>query len=612
MIQQRFYRIVLFFLAAFALTQLGGFAQGRAWKAEDKTIEGEFVEFLAEGGGTIRIRQGGNGEIIELKMKDLSEADQAYVRVKAGLYARGAGNRQSGYALNLVPPGSRYALLIGVNEYIKPITSLDFCLQDMTVLADTFKKIGFPQENVILMTDASPAEFRPTRANICRQIKSITALMGPDELLVVAFSGHGAMVGDKSYLLPSDANPSSVDTLVSRDWAYEQLDKCQALQKIFLVDACRNEGAFSGARAISGVKSLSDQVGARSHGFILIASCDKDQQSWENPDLNQGVFSYYFAQGLAGAAKDEDGTVSVLGLFQYVSRKTKMFVYRQYNMVQVPTLKQGGEMTDFYLAKLDVPAPPISVIPTASANPSKKDSPADLAPENSQPGDRIVKTLKGVEFAFRFCPQGEFTMGSSVLEQGRYEDERQHPVTISRGFWLMETEVTQAQWKAVMGDNPSDHKGDTLPVEQVSWDACQVFCQKAKSLGLPLALPSEAQWEYACRAGTVGPYADALDKMAWYTDNSGYCTHPVGAKRANAWGLFDMHGNVKEWCEDVYVYDITSNTTENVVVDAIGAKRVRRGGSNNSSAGYCRSAYRLSEAPALRNYDLGLRCLLVQ
>ena len=225
-------------------------------------------------------------------------------------------------------------------------------------------------------------------------------------------------------------------------------------------------------------------------------------------------------------------------------------------------------------------------------------------------GKRAVKTINGVEFAFRYCPPGTFMMGSPSSDEGRYSNETQHQVTLTKGFWMMETEVTQKQWKAVMGTNPSKFKGDDLPVEQVSWNDCQEFCKKCTKLGLPVQLPTEAQWEYACRAGTTGAYAGNLDEMAWY--NESYAkgsTHPVGTKKPNAWGLYDMHGNVWEWCQDRYDRDYPSGSVTDPVGPKSGSARVDRGGGWNSIAGYCRSAGRSSDSPEYRGYSLGFRCV---
>ena len=190
-------------------------------------------------------------------------------------------------------------------------------------------------------------------------------------------------------------------------------------------------------------------------------------------------------------------------------------------------------------------------------------------------------------------------MGSPASEAGRSDDEAQHSVTITKAFYLSETEVTQEVWQKVMGANPSKFNGASNPVEQVSWNDCQSFCQ---SSGLRLA--SESEWEYACRAGTTGPYAGDLALMAWFDDNSGNSTHPVKQRKPNAWGLYDMHGNVWEWCEDGYAESASS--TQQASTGNVGA-RVLRGGGWNGGASDCRSAYRTYYAPGYSNDFLGFR-----
>ena len=208
-----------------------------------------------------------------------------------------------------------------------------------------------------------------------------------------------------------------------------------------------------------------------------------------------------------------------------------------------------------------------------------------------QAGQRAVKVINGVEFAFRWCPPGTFMMGSPAGESQRGNNENQHRVTLTKGFWMLETEVTQKQWKAVMGNNPSEFKGDNLPVEGVSWDDCHDFCKKCAQLGIPVELPTEAQWEYACRAGTTRPYAGNLDAMAWYDKNSNNKTNPVGTKRSNAWGLYDMHGNVSEWCED-WEGDYPSGSATDPTGPSSGSFLICRGGCWNFYYGRCRSASR--------------------
>ena len=164
-------------------------------------------------------------------------------------------------------------------------------------------------------------------------------------------------------------------------------------------------------------------------------------------------------------------------------------------------------------------------------------------------------------------------MGSPPGESGRFDDETQHRVTLTEGFWMAKTEVTQKQWKSVMGNNPSHFQGDNLPVECVSWDDCVEFCRKA---GHGLQLPTEAQWEYACRAGSETPYfwGNALNGDRANCNGNYPCgttvkgpykekTTPVGSYQANAWGLYDMHGNVREWCADWYTEDLGTRAVTN-------------------------------------------------
>jgi formylglycine-generating enzyme required for sulfatase activity len=196
------------------------------------------------------------------------------------------------------------------------------------------------------------------------------------------------------------------------------------------------------------------------------------------------------------------------------------------------------------------------------------------------------------------CPPGEFMMGSPANESGRDDDEAQQRVSITTAFYISETEVTQEQWQRTIGANPSNFKGASNPVEQVSWDDCQGFCAKTG-----LRLPSEAEWEYACRAGTTGAYAGDLDSMGWYGGNSRGPTHPVRQKRANPWGLYDMHGNVSEWCADGYLNRAAGMQTP------VGARsfRVLRGGSWYSGADYVRSSHRDYGTPDYTSTGVGFR-----
>jgi formylglycine-generating enzyme required for sulfatase activity len=248
-------------------------------------------------------------------------------------------------------------------------------------------------------------------------------------------------------------------------------------------------------------------------------------------------------------------------------------------------------------------------------------SPVNIAPTAARasnqathrPGEeRDFDLVKGCKIRMCWIPPGEFWMGSSTGQTGHHKDENQHRVRISKGFWLAQTQTTQAQWQAVMGNNPSHFKGQDLPVETVSWSdivSPSGFIEKVnRHSGTPdqFSLPTEAQWEYACRSGKTGAYAGNLDQMAWYEKNSGMKTHPVAGKSANAWGLYDMHGNVWEWCSDWYgAYSDSAATDPKGSIS--GALRVFRGGGWYGCAEDCRVAYRGGNGSTFSNNGIGFR-----
>jgi formylglycine-generating enzyme required for sulfatase activity len=235
---------------------------------------------------------------------------------------------------------------------------------------------------------------------------------------------------------------------------------------------------------------------------------------------------------------------------------------------------------------------------------------------------------------FRLIPAGTFIMGSPKTEEDRKDNEVQHEVTISKAFWMGVYQVTQMQYEKVMGTNPSFFQGNEIrgsssnhPVELVSSKDAVEFCMKLADLAEEKAafreyrLPTEAEWEYACRAGSTtafsfGDDSQSLGEYAWFEDNSNNQTHPVGEKKANAWGLCDMHGNVFEWCSDWY-----NDYLEGAVCDPVGPRkgsyregrtyfRVGRGGSYYRGAASGRSAFRIRLPPTVRGGGLGFRVAL--
>ncbi|MDG1892044.1 MAG: formylglycine-generating enzyme family protein [Verrucomicrobiota bacterium] len=231
-------------------------------------------------------------------------------------------------------------------------------------------------------------------------------------------------------------------------------------------------------------------------------------------------------------------------------------------------------------------------------------------------------TIPELDLKMMPIPAGTFVMGSPDDEQDRQEDEGpQTTVTISNPFWLGKTEVTQVQWQTVMGNNPGHFKGDDRPVERVSWNDTVAFCEKLNEMkrdtlpaGYHYTLPTEAQWEYACRAGTTtrfyygdDPGYNQLGMYAWYVANSFEMTHPVGEKLPNDWGLHDMHGNVWEWCLDWFSDSYPGGNLSDPQGPPSGWNRVFRGGGWVLQTRSCRSADRVWGAPTGTSIRLGFR-----
>lgn len=272
-----------------------------------------------------------------------------------------------------------------------------------------------------------------------------------------------------------------------------------------------------------------------------------------------------------------------------------------------------------------------------SATASKSGEPETAAPAaadlmlGKEPGQ--VRDDNGLKMKLVWCPQGEFTMGSPKAEKGRINSEDQVHVTLTNGFWLGKYEVTQSEWKHLMQTEPwkgedEIKEGVDFPATFVSWDDASDFCRKLTEregeVGrLPkdweYTLPTEALWERACRARAetsfcFGDDESKLGDWAWFRDNTAgrQFAHRVGQKKANQWGFCDMHGNVWEWCRDIYTEKLPGGRDPEVKPDDKrgASNRVYRGGSWGNYAAFCRSAYRYGDQPNLRSIDTGFRTAL--
>ena len=271
------------------------------------------------------------------------------------------------------------------------------------------------------------------------------------------------------------------------------------------------------------------------------------------------------------------------------------------------------------------PEPVVEIFSIELESPPQQPNATALDLSRHNAGERKVLDIEGVEYAFRWCPPGQFMRGSPENEQGRKEDEVRHQATLTRGFWIQETEVTQEQWRRGTRrgeENPSySHGSGRLPVENVMWNDCLTFIDRlnergqdalndAELSGYRFALPTEAQWEYACRAGTTTAFFFGNELGSSDVNVASAGTRPVGLGSANAWGIYDMHGNVREWCSDRYG-DYPADLVSDPTGALSSAEYVHRGGSWGSSAEASRSAHRSWGESTQRSRHVGFRLVIV-
>lgn len=363
-------------------------------------IRGRFLR-VSKDGKRVTLRMA-NGSQREFPVMELTKASQEYVRKRHGGEMPPAAKKaeeKPGSARSLTglergltvvpstPTANTFVLLIGINKYPGDVPSLNYCVADTEGLAQSLKDAGVPAEHIIVMVDdAKDVSRRPSRSNIERQIELVTGLVKKNDLLLVAFSGHGLQVNDEAYLCPNDMDVDRQGSFLPRKWLYERIERCSAQKKLVIMDACRNEIDVKWAtRSVIGVRSLADPLGDMdSRGFATLASCSQGQKSYEDEKLKHGVFTFYIMQGLTGAADaDRDGRVTFEELYGYVSDSTRRHVLKTYQRPQVPM--RGGEFSgDFVLTTLGkhtsvkplVSSPPTVPAPVVAA--------AENTPENNQ------------------------------------------------------------------------------------------------------------------------------------------------------------------------------------------------------------------------------------
>jgi formylglycine-generating enzyme required for sulfatase activity len=508
-------------------------------------------------------------------------------------------------ALLASPPAdaARRALVVGNDNYTS-VTRLRNARADAEAMADAFRKAGY---EVDLALDRTLKQLQADVRSFRRKVA------GGDEV-VVFFSGHGVQLGGTNYLLPTDVGAQNEDQVkddaLSLSSVLEGLRERKPRFTLAIVDACRDNPFASTGRAIGG-RGLTGVSGAT--GQMVIYAAGEGQRALDRlgptDTVRNGLFTRVFLQEIAKPG------VPIRDVL-YRVRDEVATLAETVKHEQVPAVYDQVRGTFYFLAPTvggaPVPPPAQPPLQVATVVPEPvRPAPAVVAEGGRRAGEAVTDCAVCPPMVF--IPAGQFQMGSVDGDA----DEKPVRMVSVPAFWMGRTEVTQGQWKAVMGSNPSEFKscGDDCPVENVTWDDAQAFIRKLnEQTGWRYRLPSEVEWEYAARAGSRGKWSfgdneSQLGSHAWFYANSGKQTRPVAGKQPNAWSLYDMHGNVWEWVQDVWHDNYSGAPTDGSVWSAGGdqARRVLRGGSGRGLPRYLRSAVRIRDAPGSRGGDAGFR-----
>jgi formylglycine-generating enzyme required for sulfatase activity len=501
-----------------------------------------------------------------------------------------------------------HALVVGVSEYDSSnLVTLDFASKDAGDLEEVLRQRGYDVR--CLNTDRGRRDARliPNKRNIEEAVEWLARNRRRNETILLALSGHGVNMEVKEsnrrfpFFCPSDASPDDKtvkletgehESMVNINNVMKRLAASGAEDKVILIDACRE-------RVEARARNVDFEDVTVPKGLAVMYGCRQNQVSYEHVKFRNGYFTHWVLEGLRGkAAREEDGEIDFASLQSFVTRRMRNS-HADIGKDQQPRTVQSE-----------------TGLVTLAVNVGKDRPGRDDA---DRPSDRVITNSIGMKLAR--IPKGTFMMGSPETEAGHHISETLHEVTLTKDYYLGVYEVTQDEFRKVMGDNPSHFEGPpSRPVERVSWEDAVEFCKRLsdkpeeKKTGWKYRLPTEAEWEYACRAGSQTAYsfgddARLLGDFAWFSDNSNRQTHAVGGKKPNGWGLYDMHGNVWEWCGDLYG-DYPRGSVTDPTGPNVGSDRVLRGGCWGNVAARCRSALRLGGIPSFRGDDCGFRVAL--
>ncbi|MBI4781638.1 MAG: SUMF1/EgtB/PvdO family nonheme iron enzyme [Oscillatoriophycideae cyanobacterium NC_groundwater_1537_Pr4_S-0.65um_50_18] len=552
---------------------------------------------------------------------------------------------------NPKPIQKRWAFLVGINSYVDPAFSkLSFCINDVRALQNTLSRLNY--ETVCLHDELKSGPRFPSRNNIEAELATFCEQVGEDDLLWVHFACHGMRLEEQSgkeqpVLIAQDTRRAILPfTSLPLSRVEELMGNSKAKRRVLTLDACET-GVEMGRN--SNAPDFIKNVRELAEGYALISASTAKQAAQERSDVGHGAFTHFLLNGLKEGAKDEQGNITISRLYNYVLNEFRSRNIQQGGQLQEPTYRSQG-IGDIILTNLN----------DVKLNVSLKSfdfevSSLEIINQRWGKKSEIIRGRGNIEFfeekiedvtlQMAQIPRGTFFMGSSEDEPERFPTEGpQRQVNISSPFFMSLAPITQRQWRVVAGLppvdktiklelDPSHFEGDDRPVEKVSWFEAVEFCERLSiKTGRSYRLPSEAEWEYACRAGTTSPFhygATISTDLANYRGTNykekekeykGFYgggsqgkyrgeTIKVMQFSPNAFGLYDMHGNVYEWCMD-YWHDNYENapTDSSVWTDGgFETHRVLRGGSWANNPGSCRSASRLGYYPAPRVAIIGFR-----
>jgi formylglycine-generating enzyme required for sulfatase activity len=498
----------------------------------------------------------------------------------------------------------RVALAIGNNAYRDH--PLQNAVNDAQAVRAALADVGF---EVDLKLNLGMAQLEQAASEFAARVR-------PGDVAVFYYSGHGIQVGGENYLIPVDFDARTAVDAKYKSYAasrvQENLEAAGVALQIIILDACRDNpyrGLRSGSGGLAAMqagkgtyiafatgpgRTADDNASGRNGLFtgalvealrqpgltldqvfnrvrVRVAAVRPEQVPWSSSNV---LGEFYFRPGAPVVATGATAAAPDLEAWETVRAASDPRLFEQF-LREYPASQYAGA------ARLKLAA-----LRPAVAAPSP---PPAIRPPDPAAGTTKVNPKDGL--AYVWVPPGSFMMGCSPGDKQCFANEMPaRPVEIARGFWLGESLVTQAAWKRVTGNDPSKQKGADLPVESVTWPESQSYCHAVGG-----RLPTEAEWEYAARAGSTAARYGDLDRIAWYAGNGGSGSHPVKQKQPNAWELYDMLGNVSEWTADL---------------SADGRTRVLRGGASVGSADYVRVSDRDGLPPDGRNTTVGLRCLL--